>query len=181
MDWHQLLHESLDYFDATIREVGSVELSGPTPCPGWSAEQVMLHVTSSNDWVSSVLEGRPPDDSESSPVDPADVRGAWRASAERLRAGFAQGLDRRVPHPLGSVPAAALVLFRCTEHVIHGWDVAFARGADPAIPATLAVALLEKVRPVGLLLPATGQYSLPVLHADADAAAELLGWFGRVG
>lgn len=180
VEWLSVLEASINYFGATVSQLDDAHSTVPRACGEWGIAEVVHHVTTSNRWVAAVLRGEDPTEPPALPENSReDLVKAWGASATKLQTEFGLGLERRVRHPLGLIPAESLVLFRCTEQTIHGWDIRRAAAIDSEIPSTLVTPLLEAVRPIALMLAGTGQYGLPVLDPDAGPTAELLGWFGR--
>jgi len=173
-DWLQVLSAAIDAFDAPLAEVrrDSSYWDVPTACGSWTIANVVEHVVSGNEWVAALL--------DDAVVDTTIGLGArWRPSADRLLTGFGRDVDRVLAHPLGTARPAHLVFFRCTEHVLHGWDVAHAAQLEFVMDESAVSELLQVVRPIALLLAATGDYAPPILDRRDTPLVELLSLTGR--
>lgn len=112
---------------ATLADPG-VDWNAPVPtCPGWSARDVVAHMTAvAEDWFDGTLTGPPTDDQTAAQVarfdgwDQAGIIAAWTAAAERLdRHAETAG----VAPPLGDIA--------CHEHDVRGAvDRSGARDSD---------------------------------------------------
>jgi hypothetical protein len=101
---------------ATLAGPG-VDWNAPVPaCPGWSARDVVAHLTAvAEDWFDGTLTGPPTDDQTAAQVarfdgcDQAGIIAAWTAAAERLDK-YAETAG--VAPPLGDIA--------CHEHDVRG-------------------------------------------------------------
>jgi uncharacterized protein (TIGR03086 family) len=108
-----------------------------------------------------------------------DPVSAWRASAVLVERGF-KDATKRVRHPVGEIPAHQLLFFRCSDTLVHAWDLERALGRDVRLDSTAVSACLDILEPIALLLPATGMYGPPVtVGAAADDQTRLLALAGR--
>ena len=173
-DWLAVLSASIAAFDETLAAIrfDSSYWEVPTSCGAWTIADVLDHVVSSNEWVARLFD-------DATPEVTLALADRWRLSADRLIQGFGQGLDRPLAHPLGPARAEHLVLFRCTEHVLHGWDIAKAAGLGFSVDESAVAELLRIVRPIALLLQATGDYASPILDRRESPLDELLSLTGR--
>jgi uncharacterized protein (TIGR03086 family) len=152
-----------------------------TPCPEWDVGAVIAHVVESNLWVAQLLETG---DFEAIAIleDPvgSDPVAAWERSVDRLARELRRGLERPVRHPLGVVPAGRLLFFRCSDTLVHAWDLARALGGEESLNASAVRVCLDVLEPVALLLCATGMYDPPVpVDASEDEQTQLLALVGR--
>jgi ketosteroid isomerase-like protein len=111
-----------------------------------------------------------------------DPLGAWQGSAEAaLAAVAAPGVHERTAHlSFGDVAAPEYVMQLTADHLVHGWDLARAIGADERLDAELVddvAAWFEGWEAGYRSAGAVG--ARPPLPDDADAAARLLAAFGR--
>lgn len=111
---------------ATRRVVAGVRAEQwtlPTPCPEWTAGELVDHVVSGNRLFAAALGGE---------VAPGqdDRLAAYDDSTEGLLTAFGaeDALERVVTVPFGTVPAAVALHLRVTELLVHGWDLAEASG-----------------------------------------------------
>lgn len=131
--------------DGTARLIGAVpddrwEL--PTPCPDWTARQVVNHLVGGNRLFTRVLRGDalPParDLGRRGDVDQlgGDPVVAFRSSADELLAAFRSPgvLERTHTVPAATLPGPAVVHLRTVETLVHGWDLARATSQPAVFP-----------------------------------------------
>lgn len=115
----------------------------PTPCAGWSVEDLVRHVAGGNARFAAALRGDPA---------PAPVSGsaaglpeAYRRSVRGLLDAFGRpgALRETVTVPFGTVPGAVALHLRITELLVHGWDLARATGVAADFPEEIAEQELE--------------------------------------
>jgi uncharacterized protein (TIGR03086 family) len=170
-----------DEFRRRLVSIAAGLMSRATPCPEWSVGDLIAHVVESNLWVAQLLETADFDAiSASIDVLGSDPVAAWEVSVDRLDRGFGRGLGRQVRHPYGVVPAGRLLFFRCSDTLVHAWDLARAVGVDESLNMSAVRVCLDVLEPVALLLCGTGMYEPPVpVEADADEQTQLLALVGR--
>jgi uncharacterized protein (TIGR03083 family) len=107
---------------AVTDQAGPADLVRPTPCGGWTLDQLLAHMAGQHD--------------------------GFAAAAGRVQAAFAADgvLDRdfTLPEidPAATFPAALAISFHFIDYVVHGWDVARTLGLDYQLePDLLGVAL----------------------------------------
>jgi uncharacterized protein (TIGR03086 family) len=170
---------ALRAFGELVRAVRPQDWARPSPCPGWTAADVVGHVAGAQRTLLGML-GAPAD----GPDDPdgADPRASWLAVEERVLAALdSPGLaDRRHPTPLGELTGAELLDMSVVEPLVHRWDLARAVGADDTVDEDLAARCLDIAHRYAAVLRAPGMYG-PELDArpDAPAGARLLAFLGR--
>lgn len=134
--------------DSCRRVVGSVQAEQwalPTPCAGWSVEDLTAHLVLGNRMFAAILRGGPaPSFSSGDRADVGHLVGdrvsAYDEAAGELLAAFgAEGaLERVVTVPFGTVPGSVALHLRVTELLVHGWDLARATGQTIDVPEALA-------------------------------------------
>ena len=185
MDLVDLYRRSLYTFATRVGQVHPEQWSAPTPCADWDVRTLVNHVVGEQLWSAPLLEGATLDevgdrfDGDLLGRDPA---GAARASAtEAAKALEAPDVLGRTVHlSFGDTPAAEYLSQLVADHLIHGWDLAVAIGADPTLdPETVTVvadwfAEREEIyREGGAIGP---RVDLP---PDAQPGDRLLAAFGR--
>ena len=109
--------------------------------------------------------------------DPVSV---WRGTAvNALNAVATADLETVVDHPFGRIPLHRLVGFRITENLVHGWDIARARGLDPDLPEDLASFCLDFWMPLASNLAESGVFAPMIEPADDSSTTRLLALLGR--
>jgi uncharacterized protein (TIGR03086 family) len=167
-----------DAFAAKIDAVPGDKWGAPTPCEGWSARDLVNHVTESPGMVFKMgnREFAAPAPSD----DPAAAFASTRRQIEQLLAdpdaagaeydGFfgrttlAESIDRFISFDL----------------VLHGWDLARATGQDETIPPEEIRRLTEEAKAWGDTARSPGVFGPEVeTPAGADAQAKLIAFTGR--
>lgn len=168
--------------------VGAVEPDQwdlPTPCEGWTVRDLISHVTAENLWTPPLLGGRTiadVGDAFEGDVLGEDPLGAWTAAASAATSAAGdEGVAERTVHlSFGDAPAVEYLHQVFADHLIHGWDLAQALGADDRLDPGLVTACAawfatveDAYREGGAIGPR------PAVAPDADAQDRLLARFGR--
>jgi uncharacterized protein (TIGR03086 family) len=176
---------AMDY-DAASRSLGAV-LDGvpddgwtnPSPCEGWSARDVVMHLIQTQ---RDFLTGRGVDLGEAPDLD-LDPAAGWREHAKRVAAAIAD--DTLVATPFDShfgptTVGATLEQFYVWDMVVHRWDVARAVGGD----AGLSEAELDRISAGAdyfgdaLYMDGICRPAVPV-PSGADRTSQVLARLGR--
>ncbi len=108
-----------------------------------------------------------------------DPAGACRsAAADAVVAGDAADPERIVHLSFGDVPAAEYLHQLAADHLVHGWDLAAATGADRRLDPALVAAVTEWFDDREGLYRSAGAIG-PAVSTTGDGQAALLGRFGR--
>ena len=166
-------------FTRRVDAVPAERWNAPSPCPAWTARDVVRHVVDSHRdmpghaGLSLTLE-------RSVDVDPA---GAWAEARDQMQALLEDPsrADQEYDGFFGRTTLAATVdRFLGFDLLIHGWDLARATGQDETLPAAEvhrvhadALSLGDNLRMDGVCGPA-----VPVPD-DAPEQDRLLGLLGR--
>ena len=166
-------------FDARVQAVPPGAWSGQSPCPDWTAHDVVKHVVDVTRLFLTRLNGgdpTPPDTDE-------DIVTSWRAEADAVKAALAdpdkaatkiQGVGG--PTPFEDVIGTVL----CSDTLIHTWDLAKAAGLDDRLDPAAAEAALAFLTPNDAMLRGPGAFGEKLdAPADADAQTRLLCFVGR--
>ncbi|MBY8871269.1 TIGR03086 family protein [Micromonospora sp. PLK6-60] len=176
---------SLAEFTDRVDQVGPDQWSDPTPCPGWDVRTLVNHVVGEDRWSVALLAGRTVDevgDRYAGDVLGDDPVGTAReAAAQAEVAATNPGASGGVVHlSAGDTPVDEYLRQLVAEHLVHGWDLAVAIGADPALDADAVrecarwfAGRAEQYRRGELTHPGR---SVP---ADADEQDRLIAAFGR--
>ena len=177
----ELLDAAVSYALAGAALATPSRLSCPTPCAGWDLGTLLDHLSDSVGVLADALGAQgvigPP-----GPVREGDRIARLSGQVARLRAACAtSGADGRLV-AIGdrAVTAGVVAVTGAIELTGHGWDVFAACGADRAVPAGLAAALLPSA--VLLITPGTrpGLFADPVrLAGPAGPGDQLVAFLGR--
>jgi uncharacterized protein (TIGR03086 family) len=185
MDVVELYRRSMDNFTATVNQVGADQWSGPTPCEGWDVRTLVNHVVYEDQWAVPLFDGATiaevGDRFEGDLLgdDPrAAAAGATQGAYDAVSAPGA--MARTVHLSFGDTPADEYVHQLFADHIVHGWDLAAAIGADRALDAELVAALAEWFADREELYRQAGAIGPRVELPDgASAQDRLIAAFGR--
>jgi uncharacterized protein (TIGR03086 family) len=170
-----------DGFSRRARAVDDTGWDRPAPPQGWTARDVVVHLT---DWVPGFLAsaGAPPLPPRPAPTE--DPAGAWEA----LRAGLQAMLDdpklsaTEISHPVAGTHALgdAIGAFVMGDVLVHTWDLARATGQDERLDPDEVHTMLVAMEPLDEVLRASGHYGPRVeVPPDADEQTRLIAFTGR--
>ncbi len=177
-----LYTRSAAFFGEQVIGVGDEEWDLPTPSGDWIIKAVVAHVVVAEAQMPDVIGGLPfvRSDADMSILghDPVSV---WRGTAvNALHAIAAADLDQVVEHPVGPMPLRTVVGFRITENLVHGWDIATARGLDVELDPEIAAWCLDFWLPFAEAL-GSGDFFGPMQEPAGDTpGARLVALLGRV-
>ncbi len=160
------------------RVAGTVDWDVPSPVAGWSARDVVGHLTG---WFPSFLSGGAGIDLPRPGPDPV---AAWNAQAAAVQAILDDpaSAERMLRNPhIGEVPLPeAIDRFYTADVFMHTWDLARATAQDDRLDAAFCARLLGGMEQMEEVIRSSGQYGPRVpVPADADAQTRLLGFIGR--
>ncbi len=185
MDRIAMLQRTLDGANAMVREVPADALTRPTPCAEWDVRTVLNHLVGENWWVPELAQGKTIDevgDQFEGDLLGTDPVRTWDEAADTAVAAVSEpgALERTVHLSFGDTPGEEYAMQLFADHVIHGWDLARAIGADETMPPALLDPLAswyadreQMYRDGGAVGP---RVDVP---ADADPQTRLLAAFGR--
>ncbi|GIF74780.1 TIGR03086 family metal-binding protein [Asanoa siamensis] len=129
-------------FGDQVARIRPDQWSAPTPCRDWTVRDLVNHLVYEDRWsvplVNGASLGSVGDRFEGDLLGADPVTAARDAAAESIAAVSAPGaLSRTVELSFGMTPADEYVRQLLADHVVHGWDLAAALGADRALDADL--------------------------------------------
>lgn len=173
------------WFGALVHEVRPEQWSLPTPCSEWNVRDLVNHVTGEALWTGPLMAGRTiadVGDRFDGDVLGPDPVAAWDAAAAQARTAVdaPDALDRTVHLSFGDTPAAEYVSQLFADHLVHGWDLAEALGADTRMDPRLVAACASWFDAVESMYRQAGAIGpRPAVDPGADAQTVLLARFGR--
>jgi uncharacterized protein (TIGR03086 family) len=140
VDLLQNLRRSLAEFTDRVSQVRPDQWDAPTPCADWNVRMLVNHVVSEDRWVPPLFAGATIAEVGhrfSGDVLGADPAGSARDAAEQADLAVRDhgALDRIVHLSSGDTPAQEYIHQLLADHVMHGWDLAVALGAEPRLDA----------------------------------------------
>jgi uncharacterized protein (TIGR03086 family) len=185
MDLLALYRRGVDDFAARVAQVHPDQWKAPTPCTDWTVHDLVNHVVYEQRWSVPLLAGATiaeVGDRLEGDLLGEDAAAAARSAADEAMAAVADPavLERTVHLSFGDFPSGEYLNQLLADHLVHGWDLAVAIGADPTLdPATtgaVAVWFADReamYRESGAIGP-----RVPVPE-DAQPGDRLLAAFGR--
>ena len=169
------------FFGEQVIAIGDEEWDLPTPSDEWIVKAVVAHVVVAEAQMPDVANGRP---FERFDVDVSilghDPVSVWRGTAvNALQAMTDADLEQMVDHPVGRMPLRHIVGFRITENLVHGWDIAMARGVDLDLDTEAASWALDFWLPLADQLAESQMFGAMVEPADDEPGSRLLALLGR--
>ncbi len=185
MDAVELHRRAVEFFGTQVQSVGDDQWSAPTPDEDWDVRTLVNHLVYENRWTPPIFEGKTV--AEVGDAYEGDLLGespkhAWDdAAAGAVRAVGAPGAMTRIVHlSFGDVPGEEYALQLFADHLIHGWDLARAIGADDRLDPDLVDACAAWFADREAMYRSGGAVGARVdVPNDADAQTRLLAAFGR--
>jgi len=127
-----------------MEEVDDDHWDRPTPCSDWDVRALVNHVVGEQRWVVPLLAGRTiadvGDSLDGDLLGQAPHEAAAAAAKDAVAAMSEPGAPERTVHlSYGDASATDYAWQLVADHVVHGWDLAVAVGADPHIDHDLVV------------------------------------------
>src|SRR5689334_23031630 len=135
----EMHRRTVDWWTSRLAAVSDDQWDAPTPCDDWDVRALVNHVTGEDLWTAPLLEGRTIE--EVGDRFDGDLLGdspvaAAQAAASEAAAAVADLLPgcETVHLSYGDERPEEYVWQLCADHLIHGWDLAAAIGADTTMP-----------------------------------------------
>jgi uncharacterized protein (TIGR03086 family) len=180
MDLHR---RAVEHWVARVAAVRNEQWGDPTPCAEWSVRELVNHVVSEELWAAPLLGGQTIE--EVGNQFDGDVLGDDPQRRARTAADEAAAIVDAIVPGGGSVQLSygeedmgEYVRQLCADHLIHGWDLAAATGADrsmdPELVAEVGAWFAEREA-----MYRSGGAVGPRQSGAGDPQSELLAGFGR--
>lgn len=168
-----------DAFADKVAAVPDDRWSSPSPCPDWTARDVVRHVVHTQGMFLGFV-GRELGDIPSVDDDPL---GAWNAARAVVLAGLEDPARAAEEFQGMSGPSrfdAAVDRFLSFDLVVHGWDLARAAGLDERIDPADVDDVRRAAEGFGDAMRSPGAFGPAVEPPrDADEQARVLAFLGR--
>jgi uncharacterized protein (TIGR03086 family) len=168
-----------DAFAAKVAAVPSSKWDAATPCPDWTARDLVGHVVATQDRILG-LAGRTVGDIPTVDDDPLAAFNAARAAVQRDLEN-PEIATREFEGRMGRMPLETAVdNFLCTDLVVHGWDLAHATGLDERIALEEVQRIWRTTELFGDAMRSPGAFGPEVEPASgSDEQTRLLAFLGR--
>jgi uncharacterized protein (TIGR03086 family) len=166
--------QAVDGFSQRVDAAGG-RWDAPSPCEGWTAREVVDHVTGNHRMIVERLGGA------DAPGPTGDPSADWVAARDAALTVLEQAdLSQVVEGPMGPMPAEIVCGIMTNDVLVHTWDLARAVGADEALPVDLVEGAYAALLPFDDLLRQSGFFG-PKLEVSEAASTQdrLLAFLGR--
>jgi uncharacterized protein (TIGR03086 family) len=165
----------------TARVRGVRDWDAPAPVDGWTARDVVRHLT---DWFPGFLAAGAGIELRRGPSVDDDPVAAWQVHSDGVQTVLddPETPDRKLTNPhIGSLPlAGAIDQFYTADVFMHTWDLSRATGQDDQLDPDFCAQLLGGMEPMEEVMRSSGQYGARVeVPTEADAQTRMLGFIGR--
>ena len=165
----------------TDRVRGTRRWDAPSPVAGWTARDVVWHLT---EWFPAFLAAGTGIELPTGPAVDDDPIVAWMHHCDAVQALLDEPAtaDRVLTNPhIGELPLdRAIDQFYTADVFMHTWDLARATGQDERLDPDFCAELFAGMEPMEAVIRSSGQYGVRVpVKDDADAQTKLLGFIGR--
>ena len=139
MDVVELHNRTVRNFAELVAEVADNQWAEPTPCTDWDVRALVNHVVGEERWTVPLMEGKTiADVGDSLDGDLLGEDPAGATSTAAREATVAAGLTTDKVHlSYGDEDPQEYLRQLAADHLIHGWDLAVAIGAQPRLDADL--------------------------------------------
>lgn len=180
-----LYRDTVESFMQRVNAVRPDQWDTPTPCSDWNVRALVNHMVYEQRWSVPLLAGATlaevGDRFEGDLLGDDPAGHAAQAGREaRMAVSAPDAMQRTVHLSFGPTPATEYVHQLFADHLVHGWDLAVAIGADRTLDPEAVRECLDwfaeredAYRGAGVIGP---RVHLP---ADASAQERLLAGFGR--
>jgi uncharacterized protein (TIGR03086 family) len=153
----------------------------PSPVAGWTARDVVRHLTG---WFPAFLASGAGIELPSGPSADENPVAAWQVHCDGVQAVLddPETAHRELANPhIGQLPlATAIDQFYTADVFMHTWDLSRATGQDDRLDPAFCAQLLGGMEPIDQLLRSSGQYGPRVdVPPDADPQTRLIAFIGR--
>jgi uncharacterized protein (TIGR03086 family) len=164
-------------FDDRVLVTPTDRWASPAPCEGWTATDVVAHVSGNLAGIAAALTG-----TEAAAFDPDDPVGSWTSAKDRVLAAVETAdLATEIPGPFGPMPAEQLIgRLVCTDVMVHTWDLARAVGGDERLNQDDVAQAYSGLKPMDAMIRQPGVFGPKIDPAEGDdLQTEFLKFLGR--
>jgi uncharacterized protein (TIGR03086 family) len=181
MDVVELHRRAVAEFVRQVGEVRADQWGDPTPCADWDVRTLVNHVVGEERWTVPLMAGRTIEevgDSLEGDLLGDDPAEAVTQAADAAQNAVAESPGATVQLSYGEESAAEYAYQLATDHLVHGWDLAVAIGAEARLDPEVVAAVASWFKDREELYRAGGAIG-PRRNGFSSAAESLLGAFGR--
>jgi len=168
----------VNQFDARVAAAPEDAWTKPAPCEGWTARDVVAHVTNNLFRLSAGLGAGAPREV----ADDEDITAAWHDARDCFLGALGEAdMSATLPGPFGPMPAEQLIgRIISTDVLVHTWDLARAVGGDEHLDTAAVEGAYSGLKPLDSMIRMPGVFGPKVEPpAGADTQTEFLCFLGR--
>ncbi|MDQ3771244.1 MAG: TIGR03086 family metal-binding protein [Actinomycetota bacterium] len=185
MNAAELLAGAAEEFDRRVQFVQDDGWSRSTPCSEWDVRALVNHIVNEDLWVPPLMGGSTIEevgDRFDGDCLGDDPKAAWKSAKDDAVAAISEegALERTVHLSFGDTPGSEYVMQLFADHLIHGWDLARAIGAEERLDPELVSSCKEWFSNMEDAYRGAGAIAERADASDgADEQTQLLAMFGR--
>ena len=166
-------------FGARVEAASDDAWSKPSPCPEWTARDVVAHVLGSQQRILAGLSGGEPKELGADD----DPKQAYRASLDAVKEALKDEskLSENVEGPMGPMPLEMLIgRILASDVLVHTWDLARAVGGDERLDQEAVEGAFSGLKPLDAMIRRPGVFGDKVEPPEgADLQTQFLCFVGR--
>jgi uncharacterized protein (TIGR03086 family) len=184
-DLKALHRRAVEFFDSRVDAIREDQWHLPTPCEDWDVRELVRHLVYEALWTTPLMRGATLEevaDRFEGDILGDDPKAAWAAAMRQSLEAVAEvDINSQVHLSRGLTPASQYAFELFSDHLIHGWDLARAIGADERMDEDMARFAYDTLKPFEDGLKRSGLYGPKVEPPEgADLQTKLLAVTGRV-
>jgi uncharacterized protein (TIGR03086 family) len=167
----QLTHLANE-FDARVQATPADSWTNVSPCEGWTARDVVVHMSNNFNGIAGF---------EEKVGEHENIVEAWNAAKARLEERMTGDLTVAVPGPMGPMPLAQMLgRFVSMDTLVHTFDLARAVGGNEQLDEQAVAMAYSAIKPMGDMIRRPGVFG-PATEAPegCDLQTEFLCFLGR--
>jgi uncharacterized protein (TIGR03086 family) len=181
-----LFLDGLDFCGAVVDQLGADDWDRPSPCEGWTALDVLGHLTTSLNMGLSLFAGEQPtwpDVERPADLVDGDPAAVYAEVAQRCRTAFGSAdLTVEMDTPMGRRSVGDRLAFPAVDLYVHAWDIGRTVEVAVEIPQDVidfAHSYIDPLPTEAVRGPKGAFGPEADVAADATATDRFVAWTGR--
>ena len=164
-------------FDKRVQAAPAGAWGNASPCEGWTARDVVVHVGNNLKGLTASLTGA----ERTEIAADEDIVAAWNTTRTNFFSVLTTAdLSASVNGPFGPMPAADLLgRLVANDVLVHTWDLARAVGGDERLDQEMVQHAYSGMKPMDDMIRRPGVFGPKIMVDGADVQTEFLSFLGR--
>lgn len=164
-------------FDERVQAAAADAWGNTSPCEGWTARDVVVHVGNNLNGLTASLTGG----ERTEIADDDEIVAAWNTTRTHFFAALnTADLSASVNGPFGPMPAADMLgRLIANDVLVHTWDLARAVGGDERLDQEMVQNAYSGMKPMDEMIRRPGVFGPKITVDGADLQTEFLSFLGR--